>query len=627
MKKISKILFVISMMTIGTLSEVFSNINNSVTTNHYVPHEVLISYSNQFAFSNHVQHGFNQVLGKNQFTMEKFRYISSALIHSDTLTVEELIATLSTQDGIVSVSPNYLGHFTGATNDAYYDSLWAIENRGQNGGTPDADIDAKEAWDIAKGSKDIVAVVMDTGVDYTHSDLQANMWDGSAFGFPHHGYDFLESDNDPMPSDDHGTHVAGIIGATGNNHEGVVGVAYGVSLMNLRIGSFYEEVKISNILHAIQFMIDKINKGVNIVSVNMSFGFNTIAGDELDVFKKAIKMLQGKGVIVCAAAGNSSTNNDMKPLYPASYTFDNVITVAASNRNDTLSGFSSYGLRSVDLAAPGESILSTVRDGEYTLFDGTSMATPQVTGAIALVASYFGKESVAQRRVRILSHVDPIASLSGKVATGGRLNLYKALGGGETNTTHQTTWTTGAYDNNEDRNQTLRIKDAKNLTVKIVGETEKRYDFIYIYNANGQQIQKLDGKINKTINVMGSSITARLTSDFSYTKSGVTVRIKKSAHSTNDKSTWTTGRYKNNEDRKETLSIKGAQKLKVKIVGETEKWYDFIYIYDANRQQIKKLDGKINETIIVTGNRITARLTSDLSYTKSGVTVRIEKVK
>lgn len=526
MKKISKKISIISIMFMGTLSEVFASTTTLVQKNHYVPHEVLVTYRNQSTFSDHLASGFKQVLGKNKFTMKKFSYVSSALVHADHLTVAELVSKLSAQEGIASVSPNYTGYLTGATNDEYYDQLWAIENIGQEGGTKDADIDAKEAWDIATGSKDVVAVVMDTGIDYRHIDLKDSMWDGSALGLPHHGYDFAENDNDPMPSDGHGTHVAGIIGATGNNNEGVVGVAHGVSLMNVRIGSESSNLKVSTVVQAIQFVIEQINKGVNVVSINMSFAFNTGTTDDIPTFKNAIKKLQDKGVIVCAAAGNEHRNNEEHPIYPASYTLDNVITVAASNHNDSLAYFSNYGLSSVDLAAPGEYILSTVLN-KYAIYGGTSMAAPQVTGAIALVASHFGKESVAQRRAHILSHVDPVAAFSGKVATGGRLNLYKALDGDDISSANKTTWTTGTYQNNEDRKQTLSISGAKQLKVNIVGETEKSYDYIYIYDANGNEIKVLDGQIKETMIAEGSTITARLTSDWSKTKSGVTVSIEK----------------------------------------------------------------------------------------------------
>ena len=190
-----------------------------------------------------------------------------------------------------------------------------------------------------------------------------------------------------------------------------------------------------------------------------------------------------------------------------------------------------------------------------------------------------------------------------------------------------TTWTTGHYGNNVNRSKTLSISGASSLTVTVLGETENSYDFIYIYDANGQQIKRFTGHINETFTVSGSSIKAKLTSDYSQTRSGVTVTIASVGNSNasggSDNNSWTTGHYSNNTNRSKTLSISDASSLTVTVIGSTEAGYDYIYIYDANGNQVKRLSGLINETFTVSGSSIKAKLTSDYSQTRSGVTVTI----
>ncbi len=596
----------------------------------YAPGEVLVSYKKGADLnSSSAFNILNTILGKNQFTQEIFKKLSTTFVKSDKYTTQELLEKFRALDSVKSVSPNYVNYIMGATNDTYYHELWAMENTGANGGLNDADIDASEAWDIQSGSRDVVVAVVDTGIDYTHNDLKDNMWDGTPYGIPHHGYDFSGSnDDDPMAGHSHGTHVAGTIGASANNNLGVVGVANKVSLMALKVFSDSgDSAYDSDILEAMEFISDMIDKGVNIVAINASYG----GGGNSDTMKDAIEELGTKGVIMCAAAGNDDNNNDNNPSYPASYDLDNIISVAATDNRDELASFSNYGVESVDIAAPGVDILSSVNGDDYDSWSGTSMATPHVTGTVALLAAQDANTTVAQRVNLILSNVDTISSLSNKVASGGRLNVYTALTGEPSEEPVEgnvTSWTTGAYGNNEDRREALRITDATNLVVTITGETEARYDFIYIYDENGNQIAKLDGTIDETLTVEGSSITARLTSDGSVTKSGVTVSIAKPDGGGEEPvegnvTSWTTGAYENNEDKSEVLSISDATDLIVTIKGETEARYDYIYIYDEDGNQIAKLDGTIDETLTVEGSSITARLTSDGSVTKSGVTVSI----
>ena len=188
-----------------------------------------------------------------------------------------------------------------------------------------------------------------------------------------------------------------------------------------------------------------------------------------------------------------------------------------------------------------------------------------------------------------------------------------------------TTWTTGAYSNNQDTRQELTVPGASRIIVNVQGITEGNYDFIYIYDNNGQQIKRLHGSINEEFTLNASTITARLTTDSSVTRSGVTVAVR-AATPTPTNTTWTTGAYTNNEDRQQVLSIPNATNLRVTVTGETERRYDFIYIYDANGNELKKLDGSINETFIVSGSQITAKLTTDASVNRAGVTVSIQSI-
>lgn len=334
---------------------------------------------------------------------------------------------------MAAVEPNYRRQMLGATNDTYYSSLWAMENIGQEGGTVDADIDAKEAWDLQKGSKSVVIAVIDTGIDYNHPDLRNNMWDGSAYGAPHHGWDFAansngDDDSDPAPDLNntklrHGTHVAGTIGAVGDNQRGVVGVSPNVSLMAIKVfrpnGYAYD----SDILEGLQFIADKIDQGVNIVAANASYG----GAGYSSIIKDAIETLGKKGVVFCAAAGNDGEDNDQQKHYPSSYTLDTIIAVAATDRNDQLVSFSNYGVTSVDLGAPGVHIESTLPGDKYASWHGTSMATPHVAGAVALLAANHPGATAKERIRTILSSVDKVDDLSGKVVSGGRLNVYAAL--------------------------------------------------------------------------------------------------------------------------------------------------------------------------------------------------------
>jgi len=337
------------------------------------------------------------------------------------MTVEEALEIYRSDADVEYAEPNYYRYKTSSPNDTFFNNLWGLQNAGQTGGTPDADIDAPEAWDITTGSSNVVVAVLDSGVDYNHPDLTANIWansdeqvgDANGDGFPGiqgvdddgdgltdedsqdrepgdpgytndladdddengyvddiRGWDFVDDDNDPMDSDDHGTHVAGTIAAVGNNNIGITGVSWAAKIMPLR---FLNASGIGTDANAIRAIEYANAKGVHVINNSWGGGgFNQSLKNAIDA---------SSAVVVCAA-GNDGANNDAAPFYPASYTSSNIIAVAATDQNDSRASFSNYGATSVDVAAPGTFILSARPDRQmvwdYDFETGTVGWTLQV---------------------------------------------------------------------------------------------------------------------------------------------------------------------------------------------------------------------------------------------------------
>ncbi len=356
----------------------------------------------------------------------------------------DVAAWAATAAGVATIEPDYLITGAGVPNDPSFGQLWGLSNTGQSGGLRDADIDAPEAWDVTTGSRDVVVAVIDTGVDYRHRDLAANAWrnpgevagdgidnDGNGFVDDVYGWDFANNDADPLDDQGHGTHVAGTIGAVGNNGTGVVGVSWNVSIMGLKFLGANGSGSTSGAVAAINYATRmRRDFGINIVATNNSWG----GGGSSAALRDAIAAGGRAGILFVAAAGNEATNIDVTPAYPASYMDAAVISVAATDRSNNLANFSNYGVTGVDLAAPGVAIYSTVPGNSYATYSGTSMATPHVTGTVALMAAANPQATAAQIRSAVLSTAVPVASLAGKVATGGLLNAaaaVQAIAGGE----------------------------------------------------------------------------------------------------------------------------------------------------------------------------------------------------
>jgi subtilisin family serine protease len=333
------------------------------------------------------------------------------------------------------VEPNYVVRAARLPNDSAFNRLWGLRNDGQLGGKPGADVGAPAAWDVVTGSPVPVAVI-DTGVDGSHPDLAENMWtntsesqngiddaDPNGLVDDLRGVDFLNGDTDPSDEAGHGTHVAGIVGARGDNHTGIVGVNWSARLMALKFMNEHGEGSTADAAAAIDYAVDA---GAKVI--NASWGGPNFS----QALWEAVARAADHDVLFVAAAGNEGDNADNSPEYPAAFELPNVVSVAASDVHDHLLDFSNYGSKSVDIAAPGDEIYSTVPasvDGDgYTTFSGTSMAAPFVSGAAALYLARYPGSSAAQVREALLRGVDHSPSLAGKSTSGGRLNIAKALG-------------------------------------------------------------------------------------------------------------------------------------------------------------------------------------------------------
>jgi subtilisin family serine protease len=343
------------------------------------------------------------------------------------------LAAARANPAVAFAEPNWVLTRQATSNDPYYTngSLWGMYG---DATTPRNDFgsQAGEAWAAGNtGSNAVYVGVIDEGIDYTHPDLAANIWtnpfdpvdgvdnDGNGYVDDVRGWDFVNNDNsifDKRDGDDHGTHVAGTIGARGGNAVGVAGVNWNVTLISAKfLGR--NGGTLANAIKAVDYITDlKTRHGLNIVATNNSWGGG---GNDPGLFA-AIERANTANILFVAAAGNSGASG---PSYPARYDVPNVIAVAAIASNGTLASFSNYGATTVDLGAPGVGVYSTLPNKKYGAYNGTSMAAPHVTGAAALYAATRPGLTAAQIKDAILGSVTPTASLNGKTITGGRLNV------------------------------------------------------------------------------------------------------------------------------------------------------------------------------------------------------------
>jgi thermitase len=411
------------------------------------------------------------------------------------LSVDEAVELYEDSPGVEYAEPDYLLYPQEIPNDPSFPKMHNLNNVGQQFGKPDSDIDAPDAWNATTGDDTVVAVI-DTGVDLKHPDLNGNIWtnpdevpnnniDDDANGYVDdvHGWDFVNDDASVFDgsSDGHGTHVAGIIAAEGDNNAGVTGVNWEARIMPLKfIG---QGGTVSDAVAALDYAV---REGARIS--NNSYGYyDSCNGCYARTLRDAIQRADQSDHLFVAAAGNggrdyTGDDNGVTPFWPANYDLPSIVSVAATNSQDTLTSFSNYGSGTVDLGAPGKSILSTVPGRGYGPGEGTSMAAPHVAGAAALVLSRNPGLDDAGVKSAILESVDQKAALEGKLVTGGRLNVAGALGVPPAPVISGVHPTSETRDRSPTIGATLRSEGSEIATdqVSVLFDGEEEQDFTYV---------------------------------------------------------------------------------------------------------------------------------------------------
>jgi subtilisin family serine protease len=422
-------------------------------TPQYVPNQLLVRYRDMAAQSQvaPVQSSSQQsratTLGKsvrNFATVPGLQLVELA----PGVDFNAALASYRSDPSVLYAEPNYVRKaLDNAPNDIYFHDLWSMHNTGQlilfpyppffgpKTAVPGADIHALEAWNITTGSSDIVLGLIDTGIDVNHEDLTANIYrnqadcnnnggddDGNGYVDDCYGINTLDDNSDVMDVVGHGTHVAGIMDAAGNNGLGVAGVNWKAKILTCRFLGQYGGTD-AGAVGCFNYMAAMKDRGVNIVATNNSwggYGYSQALYDAIDGMRK-------RGILVIAAAGNSISDNDgLYPLYPASFALDNIIAVAASDFTDSQSYYSNFGAHTVSISAPGDEILSTTPDSTYSVFSGTSMATPHVTGVAALLKAQDPNRDWKGIRNLILAGGDKLPNVASSI-TGSRLNALNSL--------------------------------------------------------------------------------------------------------------------------------------------------------------------------------------------------------
>lgn len=462
--------------------------------------------------------------------------------------LEEVIHSLNNHPDIEYAEPNYIYNSIGfkqaQIDDPRFDDLWGLVNTGHNEpvqrggrgtqspGVLGADINAQKAWEITKGSENIKIAVIDTGIDYNHPDLRANMWvneaelngidgvddDGNGYVDDIHGYDFANNDGDPMDGAGHGTHCAGTIAAEHDNGLGVAGVMANASLVALKFLSDNGSGTSANAIKAIDYATK-----MNVDIMSNSWG----GGGKSQALKEAIERAARAGIVFTAAAGNSGTDNNLKPHYPSNYDVENVVSVAAHNYADEFASFSCYGSKTVHVAAPGHNILSTTPGNTYSVYSGTSMATPHVTGVIGLFLSKHGRTELTNLRDRLMSSSVYNMSYGKKLIGGGRVDAFNFLEGIQSprpRVPQEQDWqdvefsweSDHPYGNYLREDKLVNVPGAKYIRVVIEKyEIELRYDFLQVFDSEGDMIDAVSGAGEDYVSkyVIGDSILIRFDTD------------------------------------------------------------------------------------------------------------------
>ncbi len=429
----------------GVTSSTSSNANGRLKVNQdYVEGELLVQFADDTE-ENVKQSAFDKVKGLSSEkiltkAMESTGKKESLLLVKVDKDVFEAIDELKKTPGVVFAEPNYIYKHTAVSTDPLFTngSLWGMYGPATSPANQYGS-NAAAAWAAGKtGSASVYVGIIDEGVQLTHPDLSGQVWvnpndpvngvdnDNNGYIDDSNGWDFANNNRTVYDGgtrgnlDDHGTHVAGTIGAKANT-TGVVGVNWSITLISAKFLGQNGGTS-ANAVKAVDYLTNLKNRGINIVASNNSWG----GGGYSQALFNAISRANDAGIMFIAAAGNSGTNNDATPSYPSNYNLPNVIAVAAISSTGALASFSQYGATTVDIGAPGVGVSSTTAYNTYSSYSGTSMATPHVAGAVALYASTHPGASVAQIRNAILSSAVPTPSLSGKTVTGGRLDANAA---------------------------------------------------------------------------------------------------------------------------------------------------------------------------------------------------------
>lgn len=418
-----------------------------------------------------------------------------------------------------------------SSNDPEMSKLWGMER-----------IKINELWKMGvQGSRKIKVAVIDTGISLNHPDLKDNIWtnpneipdngiddDGDGFIDDVHGWNFASQSNNANDDQMHGSHCSGTIGAVGNNGVGVAGVNWNVSLVPVKFLDAYGSGTLEGAVQAVRYAT---KMGVQVMS--NSWG----GGGYSQLLLEAIQEARNAGILFVAAAGNDSANNDEVASYPANYEVDNIISVAAINSSGALADFSNYGKNKVHVAAPGVNIFSTVLEGGYRLLDGTSMATPHVSGLAALLWSVNPKMNYAQIKERILQTVTPNRALRRKVISGGEINAEQAFSNTRVpvNEPNESEWLTKEYsiesphpyENSKVYSYEVKIPHAKYMRIIFDQiETESKYDPIYISGSDGQAIERISGSYQNYVSdfIEDSVVQIKLVTDSSINQKGFSIK-------------------------------------------------------------------------------------------------------
>ncbi|WP_413559227.1 S8 family serine peptidase [Bdellovibrio sp. HCB209] len=499
-----------------------------------VPGEYIVQLKNQYAVQS--AQVLSQQLGA--YVKDTIPSMNIVVIKRPVFELtENVVKTLSQNPLVDIVEPNYIYRINKTPNDPMLSRLWGMNNAKTAG----VDISALQAWDITTGSKDVLVAVIDTGIDYNHPDLKENLWtneaelngqagvddDGNGIIDDIYGANFVNAakpTGNPIDDHGHGSHCSGTIGAKGDDGKGIVGVNWNVRLMGVKFLSKDGSGSLEGAIKGIDYAV---KMGAKVLS--NSWG----GGGFSETLKQAIQRANDAGVIFIAAAGNESNDNDANPTYPATYDIPNVLSVAAIDDSGRLASFSNYGKSKVHVGAPGVNIYSSISNGGYDSWSGTSMATPHVSGIAALLLSNEPGLTGLQIKERIMATAKPIPGLRGKVRTMGIANAYSAL----TNTiappdqNDPVNWKTVEASASTPHPYTGKSKltfevgasGAKQIAIYFEKfDTERDYDKAEIFDSTGKLVQTISGKADDTFSAVieGDKATVVFTSDDSVNRYG-----------------------------------------------------------------------------------------------------------